>query len=106
VRSDLTEAEASFIRWERVARLATVDAEGQPHVVPVCPVLDGDHLVFMDLGSYDQVSVPVTVAGGADTPLRLAVGREAQHAAAFGIDDVDGGTADLADGEHLSGLAR
>jgi elongation factor P len=30
---------------------------------------DGDHLVFMDLGSYDQVSVPVSVAGGADTYL-------------------------------------
>jgi nitroimidazol reductase NimA-like FMN-containing flavoprotein (pyridoxamine 5'-phosphate oxidase superfamily) len=46
VRSDLTEAEVSFVRWERVARFASVDAEGQPHVVPICPVLDGDHVVF------------------------------------------------------------
>jgi PPOX class probable F420-dependent enzyme len=29
-----------------VARLATVDPSGAPHVVPVCPVLDGDAVVF------------------------------------------------------------
>jgi len=46
MRSSLTEAEASFIRWERVGRFASVDAEGMPHVVPICPVLDGDVLVF------------------------------------------------------------
>jgi pyridoxine/pyridoxamine 5'-phosphate oxidase len=46
VRSQLTEAEASFVRWERVARFATVDAEGAPHVVPICPVLDGGAVVF------------------------------------------------------------
>ena len=28
----------------RVARLATVDPEGRPHVVPICFVLDGDTL--------------------------------------------------------------
>jgi PPOX class probable F420-dependent enzyme len=46
MRSSLTEAEASFVRWERVARFATRDPDGMPHVVPVCPVLDGDVLVF------------------------------------------------------------
>ena len=46
MRDRLTEAEASFVRWERVARFATRDADGMPHVVPVCPVLDGDVLVF------------------------------------------------------------
>ena len=46
MRSSLTEAEASFVRWERVARFATVGAQGMPHVVPICPVLDGDALVF------------------------------------------------------------
>jgi nitroimidazol reductase NimA-like FMN-containing flavoprotein (pyridoxamine 5'-phosphate oxidase superfamily) len=46
MRSTLTEAEASFVRWERVGRFATVDDEGMPHVVPICPVLDGDVLVF------------------------------------------------------------
>jgi PPOX class probable F420-dependent enzyme len=29
---------------ERVARLATVDADGRPHVVPICFALDGDTL--------------------------------------------------------------
>ena len=28
----------------RVARLATVDAEGRPHLVPICFALDGDTL--------------------------------------------------------------
>jgi PPOX class probable F420-dependent enzyme len=28
----------------RVARLATVDSEGRPHVVPICFVLEGDML--------------------------------------------------------------
>ena len=28
----------------RVARLATVDADGRPHVVPICFALDGDTL--------------------------------------------------------------
>jgi nitroimidazol reductase NimA-like FMN-containing flavoprotein (pyridoxamine 5'-phosphate oxidase superfamily) len=45
VRSTLTEAERSFVRWARVARLATVGPDG-PHVVPVSPVLDGDDVLF------------------------------------------------------------
>ena len=28
-------------------RLATVDPQGAPHVVPICPVLDGDRLIFV-----------------------------------------------------------
>jgi PPOX class probable F420-dependent enzyme len=43
----LTDAEAAFVRWARVARLATVAPDGAPHVVPVCPVLDGDEVVFL-----------------------------------------------------------
>jgi len=46
MRSSLDEAEASFVRWERMGRFASIDADGMPHVVPVCPVLDGDVLVF------------------------------------------------------------
>ncbi len=40
-RTNLTEAEALFIQQQRVARLATADAEGRPHVVPVCYSFDG-----------------------------------------------------------------
>ncbi len=41
-RTILTEAEAAFIDAQRVARLATADAEGNPHVIPVCYAFDGE----------------------------------------------------------------
>jgi len=34
----------SFIRTRRVARLATVDADGQPHAVPIVYAFDGNYL--------------------------------------------------------------
>ncbi len=40
-RTVLTEAEIAFMHAQRVARLATVDAEGHPHIVPVCYAFDG-----------------------------------------------------------------
>jgi coenzyme F420-0:L-glutamate ligase/coenzyme F420-1:gamma-L-glutamate ligase len=40
-RTELSEAEAAFVQRLRVARLATADAEGRPHVVPVCYAFDG-----------------------------------------------------------------
>jgi len=40
-RTTLTDAEAAFIQAQRVGRLATSDAEGRPHVVPVCYAFDG-----------------------------------------------------------------
>ena len=39
----LTEAEIAFIQAQRVARLATADLDGHPHVVPVCFAYDGTH---------------------------------------------------------------
>jgi len=39
-RADLTERERAFANEQRVARLATADAEGNPYVVPVCYVAD------------------------------------------------------------------
>ena len=48
----LTEAQTEFLRWARVGRLATTAADGSPHVVPVCPVLDGSELVVaLEAGS-------------------------------------------------------
>ncbi len=32
---------AAFIDGQRVARLATADAQGRPHLVPICFALDG-----------------------------------------------------------------
>jgi nitroimidazol reductase NimA-like FMN-containing flavoprotein (pyridoxamine 5'-phosphate oxidase superfamily) len=38
--------EAAFVDDRRVAYLATVYADGRPHVVPISPVLDLNRLVF------------------------------------------------------------
>lgn len=40
-RSTLNDQEIAFIQLQRVARLATSDADGHPHVVPVCFAFDG-----------------------------------------------------------------
>jgi nitroimidazol reductase NimA-like FMN-containing flavoprotein (pyridoxamine 5'-phosphate oxidase superfamily) len=48
----LTPAETEFVERQRVAHLATVYADGRPHVVPVSPVLDLDRLVFAS--EYNQ----------------------------------------------------
>ena len=37
---------AEFVRWARVCRVATVSAEGVPHLIPVCHVLAGQKLYF------------------------------------------------------------
>jgi PPOX class probable F420-dependent enzyme len=39
-------AEADFVAAARVSHLATTDPTGEPHVVPICHVLDLDHVVF------------------------------------------------------------
>jgi PPOX class probable F420-dependent enzyme len=36
--------ERHFIASHRVARLATIDANGQPHIIPIVYVFDGEHL--------------------------------------------------------------
>ena len=42
----LTEVERAFLEGERVARLATADAGGKPHVIPICFVAEGDTVYF------------------------------------------------------------
>jgi PPOX class probable F420-dependent enzyme len=37
--------ERTYLEAARVARLATADAEGRPHAVPVCFAFVGDHIV-------------------------------------------------------------
>jgi PPOX class probable F420-dependent enzyme len=36
--------ERDFVDSLRVARLATADARGRPHTVPICPLLDGEKI--------------------------------------------------------------
>ncbi len=43
----LSEEALSFAAEQRVARLATADAVGRPHVVPICYAVDGDSLYFV-----------------------------------------------------------
>ncbi len=38
--------EKDFVESARVARLATTDAKGIPHNVPICPLLDNGKLYF------------------------------------------------------------
>lgn len=42
----LTEVERRFLDGQRVARLATADTAGRPHVIPICFVADGDSVYF------------------------------------------------------------
>ena len=42
-RTALTETEIIFTNTQRVARLATADLDGHPHIVPVCYAYDGTH---------------------------------------------------------------
>lgn len=41
IRTKLTPAETTFVRAQRVGHLATADASGRPHVIPVCYAFDG-----------------------------------------------------------------
>jgi PPOX class probable F420-dependent enzyme len=50
-RSKLSGAAADLVARERVCRVATSNAEGQPHLVPVCHVLAGGKLY---IGSGDD----------------------------------------------------
>jgi len=49
----LSKQAADFVARERVCRVATVSAEGQPHVVPVCHALAGGKLY---IGSGDDAT--------------------------------------------------
>jgi PPOX class probable F420-dependent enzyme len=42
----LTEQQRAFLAAQRVARLATADAAGRPHVVPICYALIRDEVYF------------------------------------------------------------
>jgi nitroimidazol reductase NimA-like FMN-containing flavoprotein (pyridoxamine 5'-phosphate oxidase superfamily) len=45
----------AFIRSQRVAHLATVDADGTPHNVPVCPVVLSGKIYFASGGDARKV---------------------------------------------------
>jgi PPOX class probable F420-dependent enzyme len=43
----LTANERHYIDRHRIAHLATADAAGAPHVIPICYALVGDHVYFV-----------------------------------------------------------
>jgi PPOX class probable F420-dependent enzyme len=79
-RKTLTEAEANFVLAQRVARLATADADGHPHVVPVCYAFDGERFYT----ALDEK--PKRVAGN---ELRRVHNIEARHEASLLVDQYD-----------------
>lgn len=79
-RAVLTEAEAAFVGVQRVGRLATADADGHPHVIPVCYAFDGARFYT----PLDEK--PKRVAG---RELRRVRNIEARHEASLVIDRYD-----------------
>ncbi len=79
-RAALTDAEMTFVQRMRVARLATADENGSPHLVPVCYAFDGSHFYT----PLDEK--PKRVAG---TQLRRVRNIEVRHEASLLIDQYD-----------------
>src|SRR5258708_31950607 len=79
-RTTLTEAEAAFVQAQRVARLATSDADGHPHIVPVCYAFDGTRFYT----PLDEKPKRVDVS-----KLRRVRNIEARHEASLLIDQYD-----------------
>jgi PPOX class probable F420-dependent enzyme len=79
-RTTLTETETNFVLAQRVARLATANADGHPHVVPVCYAFDGERF-FTPLDEK-----PKRVAGN---QLRRVHNIEARHEASLLVDQYD-----------------
>ncbi|HEX6540207.1 MAG TPA: TIGR03668 family PPOX class F420-dependent oxidoreductase [Ktedonobacterales bacterium] len=79
-RAQLTQAEAAFVAEQRVARLASSDAAGHPHVVPVCYIWDGRRFAT----PLDEKPKRV-----GDHALKRVRNIEARHEAALIIDRYD-----------------
>jgi general stress protein 26 len=67
VTQPLPQGIKDFITAARVCRIATVRPNGEPHVIPVCPVFDGDSTVYVDIGPRSAT------AGSIESDPRVAV---------------------------------
>src|SRR5690349_14759174 len=79
-RTELTTNEIAFVHAQRVARLATVDVEGHPHIVPVCYAFDGIRFYI----PLDEKPKKVD-----ESKLRRVRNIEARHEASLLIDQYD-----------------
>lgn len=50
-----TKEESEFLQRPLVARMSVIDADGYPHTVPVCFVLDGDDIIITSVRSTRKV---------------------------------------------------
>src|SRR2546428_11152215 len=79
-RTTLTETEIVFTNAQRVARLATADVIGHPHIVPVCDAFDGIRFYV----PLDEKPKRVD-----ESKLRRVRNIEARHEASLLIDQYD-----------------
>jgi len=79
-RITLIQAEVAFVHAQRVARLATSDADGHPHVVPICYAFDGERFYT----PLDEKPKSVEAS-----KLRRVRNIEARHEASLLIDQYD-----------------
>ncbi len=79
-RTLLTGDESAFAQRQRVARMATVDAEGHPQIVPVCYAFDGIRFYI----PLDEKPKKVE-----ESKLRRVRNIEARHEASLLIDQYD-----------------
>lgn len=79
-RITLTEVETQFVQRQRVARLATADENGSPHLVPVCYAFDGARFYT----PLDEKPKRV-----ASTKLRRVHNIQARHEASLLIDQYE-----------------
>lgn len=61
MRLPLPDEIKAYVAAAPVCRIATVRPDGEPHVIPVCPVFDGEATLHVDLGRRS------TSAGGSAT---------------------------------------
>lgn len=59
----LPEAVRRFVEAAPVCRIATVRPSGEPHVIPVCPVFDGESTVYVDVGDRSATAGGVLETG-------------------------------------------
>ena len=84
-RTTLTEAETAFVHAQRAARLATSDADGHPHLVPVCYAFDYTNFDYTNF----YIALDEKPKRVADTRLRRVRNIETRHEASLLIDQYD-----------------
>ncbi len=59
----LPEPVRTFIADAPVCRIGTVRDRGTPHLIPVCPVFDGESTVYIDIGDRSASAEGVRASG-------------------------------------------